>query len=103
MFCQKIIDLGFIDPNITIFYFGLELMQGFFIVILGNPGIYTVIPTVKATNKVVSIHISIGHQSPAVQAATVKDGYGTIISYDDQIQSIVLVMYRLFCREIMVI
>src|SRR6056297_2936652 len=103
MFCQKIIDLGFIDPNITIFYFGLELMQGFFIVILGNPGIYTVIPTVKTTNKVVPIHISIGHQSPAVQAATVKDRYGIIIFYNDEVQSIDLVMYRLFFREIMII
>ena len=55
--------------------------------VLADSRIDSVVPTVKATDQIVAVDVPVGHQSPAVQAATIEDrdlvlAFTTLVTHD---------------------
>ena len=78
-------DLVLIDADMAALDPGLELMEGFGIVVLGHAGVVAIIPVVYAADQIIAVDMAVRHQGAAVQATAIKHGHFIIIAHDHQV------------------
>ena len=78
-------DLVGVDPHLAVVDPGRELGQHLGVVVSRDAAVEAVVPVVQAADEVVALHMTVGQQRAAMQAAAVEHRHRSVVSDDHQI------------------